>query len=103
MFAIGASTAMCIVSFYNVWSNWKENPIIMDASSNLKPIHNIPFPAVSICPFTAFASKKFNYSAIYRLLSELGGDNSRNLTAVKYFGFLPFGFGNFPQFQNDSI
>lgn len=82
--AIGASAMMSVYSIYNVWSNWKRNPIIVDKSPTLNFINEIPFPAVSICPYTLFASNKFNYTAVHRLVHKLDGPNSRDLTTTEY-------------------
>lgn len=84
MIVVGVSTIMCIYSIHDVWSYWNGNPIIMDRSSEFRPIFKIPFPAVSICPISVFAPNKFNYTTTYRLLSNLNDNKSRNLTATEW-------------------
>lgn len=78
---------MCGMMTYNVWTSWKGNPIIVDTEAKKKPIIEIPFPGVTICAFTQFASSKFNYTAAQRLLLKLDGNNTRNLTAAEYVDF----------------
>lgn len=85
--AILASSIMCVYSIYDVWSVWKNNPIIVATESKWFPICDIPFPAVSICPLSVSASNKFNYTATYRLLLKLDDNNARNLTAAEYVEF----------------
>lgn len=78
---------MCAFSTYNVWSTWKNDPIIVDTESKRIPVINIPFPAITICPFCVFASNKFNYTAAHRLLLKFDGNSSRDLNAAEYVEF----------------
>lgn len=82
--AIVASTVMCVYSVYDVWSNWKNDPIIVNQSPKLNLINEIPFPAVSICPYVAFASDKFNFTATYRSIHKLDGNITRDLKVAEY-------------------
>lgn len=84
MIVIVASSVMCFVSIHDVWSKWQNEPIIVASETHSFPIYEIPFPAVSICPFAITSSNKFNYSAVYRLLGKIDGNDSRDLTATEY-------------------
>ena len=75
---------VCFTTIYNVWLYWDSNPIGVETMSKLHSVGIIPFPAVTICPFTVFASSKFNYTATYRLLFKLDHNNSRDLTDEEY-------------------
>lgn len=82
--AITVSAVACFFSIYDVWSNWRDEPIIVAPETRSSSIFRIPFPSVTICPFAAFAAKKFNFTAAYRSLHQLDGNNTRALTDVEY-------------------
>lgn len=74
---------MCTYSINGAWSKWENSPIIVETVNKMRPISVLPFPAISICPYTVFARNKFNFTAVYRLMGKLDGINSRNLTAFE--------------------
>lgn len=84
MVALGASVCICALSVHNVWSKWRTNPIIINFDSKYQPIDNVPFPSVTICPVTRSLAKKFNFTAVYRAMLKLDGDNSRDASPDEY-------------------
>lgn len=70
-----------IHAIYGMWTFWKENPVIVETVNKLTPLSVLPFPAISICPYTVFARNKFDFTAVYRLMGKFDGNNTRNLTA----------------------
>jgi acid-sensing ion channel, other len=52
----------CTITIYQVYQNWKSNPILMTFSENFNSISEIPFPSVTICPSANFNAKTFNFT-----------------------------------------
>lgn len=69
--------AVCIgLSVYIVlvmYNQYKVSPIIVTFATKTTPIHNIPFPAVTICPNSLSNASKLNFSHLEDVLSL--GDN----------------------------
>lgn len=91
---IGLSVYIVIV----MYSQYKVSPIIVTFATKTTPIHDIPFPAVTICPETLSAASKLNFSELVNVMS------SENYTAgdIKLYDYavqvcdrgLVFGFSN---------
>lgn len=82
--AIVASTIFCIYSILLVWWQWRGEPIILTPDTQLERIGNIPFPAVSICPYTIASADKFNFTNVFRLIKKFDGPTTRNITHTEY-------------------
>lgn len=80
--AIVLSISLCTFWVQNIWQTG--DPIILRIRKEPKPIYRIPFPAVSICPVTKAAAKKFNYTDVYRALLKFDGDESRTVSPEEY-------------------
>lgn len=80
MVAIAVSLILCMNSIRSVWLKWQNKPVVMNYDSKTIPIEMIPFPAVAICANSKFSAKKFNYTAVYRAMFKLDGNNSREPT-----------------------
>lgn len=78
---ITVSLVLCTCSMYRNWSKWQTDPIVLNFDAKPFPIETIPFPAVSVCPYSKFATQKFNFTAVYRSMFRLDGNNSRKPTA----------------------
>lgn len=65
--------AVCIgLSVYIVlvmYNQYKVSPIIVTFATKTTPIHNIPFPAVTICPNSFSVVSKLNFSNLEDTLS----------------------------------
>lgn len=99
MIAFTASMCICIYSIHEMWSKWRTNPIILSFDTKFQSIGSIPFPSVSICPLTKSSATKFNYTAVYRAMLKLDGNNSRGATPDEYkiegFSYSTIHFLNF--------
>ncbi|ERL91445.1 hypothetical protein D910_08775, partial [Dendroctonus ponderosae] len=62
-----------------IYRKWESSPIIVSFSTREKPIYEIPFPAVTICPESKSASKRYSHSTIIKRLMRY-----RNLTQEEY-------------------
>lgn len=82
--AIILSMCLCVYSIYSQWLKWRTDPIILSFDCKSASIGEIPFPAIAICPVIKATMKKFNYTAVYRALLKLDGNNSRQATADEY-------------------
>lgn len=87
MVATVASTVVCVIAIIGVWSNCIKDPIRLDTDIKSSIDSIAPFPAITICNFNGFATKKFNYTAAYRSLLKFDGNDSRDLTAAEYVKF----------------
>lgn len=45
------------------YEKWDESPVIVTFSEKMTRIHNIPFPAVTICPEIKSKKEIFNFTA----------------------------------------
>ncbi|KAH1025393.1 hypothetical protein HUJ05_010128 [Dendroctonus ponderosae] len=68
-----------------IYRKWESSPIIVSFSTREKPIYEIPFPAVTICPESKSASKRYSHSTIIKRLMRY-----RNLTQEEYIPSIPF-------------
>lgn len=74
----------CMYSILQVWLQWRGDPIVLTPDTKLQSIGLIPFPAVSICPYTIASAEKFNFTAVYRLIKKFDGPETRNVTPDEY-------------------
>ncbi|XP_040164851.1 pickpocket protein 28-like [Anopheles arabiensis] len=82
--------AMCVLSIYGcaslietVYDKWTRSPVVVTFAEKPTPVHDIPFPAVTICPVTKVKSKVLNFTTIYQHLVHGG-----NVTDEDYDRFL---------------
>lgn len=66
---------MCVLSIYGcaslietVYDKWTRSPVVVTFAEKPTPVHDIPFPAVTICPVTKVKSKVLNFTTIYQHL-----------------------------------
>lgn len=79
MIAFILSVLLCVNSIFSVWSKWRANPVVVSIDNIPISVGLIPFPAITICPLTKTAVKKFNFTDTYRAVFKLG-ENLRNVT-----------------------
>uniref|UniRef100_A0AAG5DGW4 Pickpocket n=1 Tax=Anopheles atroparvus TaxID=41427 RepID=A0AAG5DGW4_ANOAO len=48
-----------------VYDKWLRSPVVVTFAEQPTPIHDIPFPAVTICPVTKVKSSVLNFTAVY--------------------------------------
>lgn len=53
-------TCICLTLTWESYSKWKDSPIMMSPDSQFSSVSDIPFPAVTICPYKKFDMKKNN-------------------------------------------
>lgn len=82
--AFVASMYLCGILIQDLWNNWEESPVIVSFDHRLVSIGTIPLPAVTICPQSKIATNKINYTALYRNILKLDGENNRNLSNEEY-------------------
>ena len=57
-----ASVITCTIIIMKTYIKWQSSPVIVSFNEKLKPIWEIPFPAVTICPETRTNVNIFNFS-----------------------------------------
>ncbi|KAK5641675.1 hypothetical protein RI129_010222 [Pyrocoelia pectoralis] len=60
---IGVFT-ICSILIHKTYRKWQTSPVIVTFSTTEKPISDIPFPAVTICPEAKFDTEIFNFTDI---------------------------------------
>ncbi|GLG96288.1 Pickpocket protein 28 [Gryllus bimaculatus] len=62
LLALGA----CATLVAQTWVRWRAAPIIVALDEGSRPIWNVPFPAVTVCPINKINASKFNFSDVSR-------------------------------------
>lgn len=52
----------------NTRQHWEHGPIIVGLNDKIRPIWEIPFPTVTICPETKAHGKKINFTDTFHML-----------------------------------
>ncbi|XP_058122916.1 sodium channel protein Nach-like [Anopheles ziemanni] len=77
------SIAGCSTMIYKAYIKWDESPIIVTFAEKATPLHEIQFPAITICPTTQISAEKLNLTAeVNALQNESGYSESINNTLV---------------------
>ncbi|KAJ9598439.1 hypothetical protein L9F63_010883 [Diploptera punctata] len=65
-------TSLIIVTLvtYNVWKKWHYSPVFVSFGDAMKPVWEIPFPAITICPQIKVKQTKFNFSHVCELTNK---------------------------------
>ncbi|RZC37445.1 ASC and/or SET domain containing protein, partial [Asbolus verrucosus] len=66
------SLSVCTFSIYQVYKKWEQSPVIVTLANSGRPIYEIPFPAVTICPESKSDESVFNYTDIIWRWEEMG-------------------------------
>uniref|UniRef100_T1GDN9 Uncharacterized protein n=1 Tax=Megaselia scalaris TaxID=36166 RepID=T1GDN9_MEGSC len=53
-------TSICLILTLDSYSKWKDSPIIVSLDSQFSSVSDIPFPAITICPYKKFNMEKKN-------------------------------------------
>ncbi|XP_023311243.1 pickpocket protein 28-like isoform X2 [Anoplophora glabripennis] len=61
-FWLGISIILCSVLTFKTWEKWDSSPVIVSFSKAPTSIWKIPFPAVTICPYTKSTYGMYNYT-----------------------------------------
>lgn len=72
MIIVVVSIALCSILVKKTYNNWKSRPVIVTLAEVPTPIHEVPFPAVTICPSSKVPQTIFNYT---RFVEELKSDS----------------------------
>jgi hypothetical protein len=67
---LSLSLAGCIYMIYEVLYKYNNSPVVVSFATEDTPLHQIPFPAITICPEFKYSRQKFNFSEVYRKLAE---------------------------------
>ncbi|XP_056643637.1 pickpocket protein 28-like [Diorhabda sublineata] len=62
------ATALSIYFIKEQYDKYDENPFIVSLATRETPIFQIPFPAITICPFTKAAKSLFNFTDVVHKL-----------------------------------
>lgn len=57
----------------------QDPPVILLFDRTFRPINNIPFPVVTICPTVKTSANKFNYTDMYHSLMKLDGNGPHTI------------------------
>ncbi|XP_058125994.1 pickpocket protein 28-like [Anopheles ziemanni] len=84
---------VCIVSIYGcarlintVYDKWRRNPVVVTFAEQPTPIHDIPFPAVTLCPITKVKTSVLNFTALY--LQTVQHNTKHNISEEDYDRFM---------------
>ncbi|KAH0815247.1 hypothetical protein GEV33_007544 [Tenebrio molitor] len=58
------SLAGCIYMIYEVLYKYNNSPVVVSFATEDTPLHEIPFPAITICPEFKYTRQKFNFSEL---------------------------------------
>ncbi|XP_056643405.1 pickpocket protein 28-like [Diorhabda sublineata] len=76
------ATSLSIYFIKEQYDKYDENPFIVSLATRETPIFEIPFPAVTICPFTKVGRALFNYTeVIHRLWDNISISDYETQTA----------------------
>ncbi|XP_031340951.1 pickpocket protein 28-like [Photinus pyralis] len=67
--------ACCVTLIHKMYSKWTTSPTVVTFAKSETPIHQIPFPAVTICPEAKFNPEVFNITEMV-LRNRQGGNFS---------------------------
>lgn len=84
MAALGLSMYLCVGLIQELWSKYRENPVIISFEHRAMSIGEIPFPSFTICPMTKAVASKFNYTHVYRSMFKLDGEHTLAATEEEY-------------------
>ncbi|XP_050513261.1 pickpocket protein 28 isoform X2 [Diabrotica virgifera virgifera] len=65
---IAIAIALSVYFILEQYEKYDENPFIVSLATRERPIYTIPFPAITICPFTKADKNKFNYTSVLNRL-----------------------------------
>ncbi|KAJ3646063.1 hypothetical protein Zmor_023709 [Zophobas morio] len=60
----------CSFMIYKIYEKYETSPVIVTFATKETPIHQIPFPAVTICPEIKFKKEKFNLTVVVKKKKE---------------------------------
>lgn len=78
---------MCSVLLHTTYSKWQYKPDI-GFTKNLRPVQEIPFPALTICPMTKAKKTLTNFEFNYRQFFENDEVLGESFIESKYFEYL---------------
>jgi acid-sensing ion channel, other len=52
----------CTITIHQIYQNWDSNPVLMTFSEKSMSISQIPFPSVTICPFTKIKKNTLDFT-----------------------------------------
>jgi amiloride-sensitive sodium channel len=64
------SLAGCIYMIYEVLYKYNNSPVVVSFATEDTPLHEIPFPAITLCPEFKYTRQKFNFSEVYYKIQE---------------------------------
>lgn len=67
-----------------MYYQYKVSPIIVTLATKTKPIHKIPFPAITICPQSKSDARKLNFSTLEQSLSSDGNYTEQDFRNYQY-------------------
>ncbi|KAJ3617439.1 hypothetical protein MTP99_007158 [Tenebrio molitor] len=85
---LSLSLAGCIYMIYEVLYKYNNSPVVVSFATEDTPLHQIPFPAITICPEFKYTRQKFNFSEVYRKLEENEEVDDADMRNYQYLGLL---------------
>lgn len=58
--AITLSISLSALTIHNIWTNWRDRPVVVIFDDKTTPVGMIPFPALTVCPTKKILREKVN-------------------------------------------
>lgn len=58
--AVSLSLSLSAFTIHNIWSSWRDRPVVVTFDDKTTPIGMIPFPAITVCPTKKFIIEKID-------------------------------------------
>lgn len=71
--AFALSFFCCVSLIYSMWLKWLDHPVLISFNREQLPISVVPLPAMTICSLVKTDVDIFDYSNVYRRMTQLNG------------------------------
>ncbi|XP_068913456.1 pickpocket protein 28-like [Tenebrio molitor] len=78
----------CIYMIYEVLYKYNNSPVVVSFATEDTPLHEIPFPAITLCPEFKYSRQKFNFSEVYYKIQENETVDDEDMRNYEYLGLL---------------
>lgn len=58
--ALTIACIYCVILIMDLWTSWKKQPISITLDGNMINVRDLPFPAITICPFNKMKKRDSN-------------------------------------------
>lgn len=59
---MAVSMFLCVISIRDIWIKWNENPVIIAFDDKFTGVSSIPFPSITVCPYTKIHAKHIRFA-----------------------------------------